>query len=156
MATIYGIVKDENNAPVEFATVFSSDSKGVITFLNKKSATTTTDDKGRFKLDNYVSDYVSVTRVGLKKANVPISSATKIPSPMGDLPTLFIKMTSDKSVNLDEVVVKPKDDKPNTSEPIKATKDIKRYIPFIIGGIVVLGVIIFFIVNDKNKKQKNK
>ena len=49
-----------------------------------------------------------------------------MPSPIGDMPTLAMKMNPSAGANLQEVVVKPKDDKPQDTTPKDTTpKDDK-------------------------------
>lgn len=106
---IYGRVVDEQNAPVEFATVFVSDINGKPTSTAKN---TTTNDKGTFSLDNLNdSDYVTIRYVGLTPKTLQVKNAINVPVPMigNSLPTLLFKMTPDESVaSLQEVVVTSK------------------------------------------------
>lgn len=103
--TILGQVTDNNGQVVEIATVYVSDAKG----KPKGNNNATTDFNGKFRLDNVnKTDSISVNRVGLKTATVPVSKAIQLPT--APFPMLAIKMQPSEGVNLADIKVTPKDD----------------------------------------------
>ena len=169
---IFGRVLDNENKAVEFATVFVSDSNG----KPIGNVATNTDDKGRFVFNSLNdADHVTARRVGLKPTTVSVSRAVNVPSPLGNMPTLAIKMNPSEGVNLEEVVVtatkpqppkpqdtkpktekpkedKPKEEKPKEEEPKKEmNKGLK--IGLIVGGGLLLLVIVGVILNESTNNK---
>jgi len=161
---IYGRVVNDKNEAVEFAAVYLSDSKGnPIGNVN-----TQTDTKGRFVFNSLNdTDFLTSQMVGLKPTTISVKNAINIPSPMGDMPTLAIKMPPNKDANLDEVVVttnkpKPKKDEPKKDDPKKddpkkdepkkgMSKGLK--IGLIVGGSIVGLIIIGVIIHQVTKRK---
>ena len=166
---IFGRVVNDKNEAVEFATVFLSDANG----KPIGNVATNTDDKGRFVFNSLNdTDYVTGQMVGLKPTTVSVKSAVNIPSTLGNMPTLAIKMPTSEGVNLQEVVVKPREDdpkppkpqpeKPKPEEPKK--EEPKKEEPkkgmsnglkigLIVGGGVLLLIIIGVIIHQSTKEK---
>jgi hypothetical protein len=156
---VFGRVVDNENKAVEFAVVYVSDSNG----KPIGNVNTTTDDKGRFVFNSLNdSDFLTSRLVGLEPKTVSVKSAINVPSPIGDMPTLAMKMNPSAGANLQEVVVKPKDDKPQDTtpkddkpkeeEPKKGmSKGLK--IGLIIGGGLLLLIIVGVIIKQSTKDK---
>jgi hypothetical protein len=164
---IFGRVVNDKNEAVEFATVFLSDANG----KPIGNVATNTDDKGRFVFNSLNdTDYVTAQMVGLKPTTVSVKSAVNIPSTLGNMPTLAIKMPPSEGVNLQEVVVtatkpqatKPQPEKPKPEEPKK--EEPKKEEPkkgmsnglkigLIVGGGVLLLIIIGVIIHQSTKEK---
>jgi hypothetical protein len=139
--TVYGRVVDEDNKPIEFATVFLSDSNGKPI---QPSKNTTTDSNGRFKLDNLNdTDYITMSYVGLSNKTVSVKDAINLPDAFGNaIPTILAKMVTDPAVDLAEVTVTaPKiNPTPKTKTPVKVVKkDNTKDLLILLGVLVVLG-----------------
>jgi outer membrane biosynthesis protein TonB len=171
---IYGRVVNDKNEAVEFAVVFLSDSKG----KPIGNVNTQTDTKGRFVFNSLKdTDFLTSQMVGLKPTTISVKKAINIPSPMGDMPTLAIKMPPSDGANLDEIVVtatkpdpkkdepkkdepkkdepkkdEPKKDEPKKDEPKKGmSKGLK--IGLIVGGSIVGLIIIGVIIHQVTKRK---
>ena len=161
---VFGRVVDNENKGVEFAVVYVSDANG----KPIGNVNTTTDDKGRFVFNSLNdSDFLTSRLVGLEPKTVSVKSAINVPSPIGDMPTLAMKMNPSAGANLQEVVVKPKDDKPQDTTPKDTTpKDDKPKeeepkkgmskglkIGLIVGGGLLLLIIVGVIIKQSTKDK---
>ena len=161
---VFGRVVDNENKGVEFAVVYVSDANG----KPIGNVNTTTDDKGRFVFNSLNdSDFLTSRLVGLEPKTVSVKSAINVPSPIGDMPTLAMKMNPSTGANLQEVVVKPKDDKPQDTTPKDTTpKDDKPKeeepkkgmskslkIGLIVGGGLLLLIIVGVIIKQSTKDK---
>jgi hypothetical protein len=166
---IYGRVVNDKNEAVEFAVVFLSDSKG----KPIGNVNTQTDTKGRFVFNSLNdTDFLTSQMVGLKPTTISVKKAINIPSPMGDMPTLAIKMLPSEGTNLDEVVITatkpdPKKDEPKKEEPKKEEpkkEEVKKEeakkgmskglkIGLIVGGGVLLLIIVGVIIHQSTKEK---
>lgn len=154
---IYGRVVNDKNEAVEFAVVFLSDSKG----KPIGNVNTQADDKGRFVFNSLNdTDFLTSQMVGLKPTTISVKKAINIPSPMGDMPTLAIKMPPSEGVNLGEIVVtakkaEPKKEDTKKAEPKKAEpkEPMKLWVKIAlgVGAVTIFGIIIF--LATKNKKS---
>jgi hypothetical protein len=164
---IYGFVKNEINQPVEFAVVYTSDKNGKP--VGGKS--TQSDEKGRFSIDAINdSDFLTASMTGLKPSTVKASSAINVPSTIGVMPTVLIKMNPSEFASLPEVKVTPKETTSNPTKPKQVAfakpneqqakeepkKEMNKYLKYsLIGGGILLAIIITVAV-AKKIKEKNK
>jgi hypothetical protein len=164
---VYGRVVDNANKAVEFAVVFVSDVNG----KPIGNVSTYTDDKGRFVFNSLNdTDYITSNQVGLKPKTASVKDAVNVQSLLGAMPTLFLKMEPSAGVNLDEIIVKPKEDEPKPpkkdevkppkkDEPKKQeplpkkgmSKNLK--IGLIVGGSLLLLIIVGVIIYKSNKEE---
>jgi hypothetical protein len=165
---IFGRVIDNENKAVEFATVFVSDANG----KPIGNVATTTNDKGQFSFNSLNdSDFLTARLVGLEPKTVSVKNAINVPSPLGNMPTVAIKMNPSAGANLQEVVVtatkpqppKPQDTKPKTEkpkveegvvveEPKKGmSKGLK--IGLIVGGGLLLLIIVGVVLKQSTKDK---
>ena len=103
--TLIGKIIDTDNSPIEFGSIYTSDSKGNPTSRVKS---TTADDKGRWKLEGINdTDFITGQFVGFDKKTVSAKSNVKIPIPFSNAfsRNLIIKLPLSKSGNLSEVEV---------------------------------------------------
>jgi hypothetical protein len=134
MYTLVGKLVDNNNAPVEFGAVYTSDANGKPLPTTKN---TQTDDQGRWKLNGINdTDFITARMVGFKQKTVPAKSAIILPSMIsGILPShnLVIKMTQDEAATLSEVPVE-------ASSITTNSKNVGKYIA--IGAASILAITI--------------
>ena len=113
---ILGKVLDESDSPVEFATVYVSDSKGSPVQPNRNA---TTDEKGNYKLDNVTeTDHITARQVGLMPTTRLANKVVKMSAvnPFGGLitiPTLNFKLKQDPLNTLSTVEITAKKPKSN-------------------------------------------
>lgn len=139
---VLGRLVDGDNKPLEFATVYVSDASGK---PKTGGSSTTTDDKGRWKLDKVSdNDYITATYVGFKKKTIPTKTIVPVPNVITGIPErmIQIKLTSDVQTKLPDIVV-------SSTQVIKKEKKIGKYL--IIGGISLAIIASAFIIL-KNKK----
>lgn len=163
---IFGRVLDNENKAVEFATVFVSDSNG----KPIGNVATNTDDKGRFVFNSLNdTDHVTAQRVGLKPTTVSVTRAVNVPSPLGNMPTLAIKMNPSSGANLEEVVItatkpqppkqqdtKPKNEKPKVEEGVVVEEPKKGMSKGLKIGLIVGGGLLLLIIVGVVLKQSTK
>ena len=105
MYTLIGKIVDTDNKPIEFGSIYTSDSKGNPTSRVKS---TTSDDKGRWKLEGINdTDFITAQFVGFDKKTISAKSNIKVPIPFSNAfsRNLIIKLPLSKSGNLSEVEV---------------------------------------------------
>jgi hypothetical protein len=105
MYTLIGKIVDTDNKPIEFGSIYTSDSKGNPTSRVKS---TTSDDKGRWKLEGINdTDFITAQFVGFDKKTISAKSNIKVPIPFSNafFRNLIIKLPLSKSGNLSEVEV---------------------------------------------------
>lgn len=135
--TVLGRLVDDDNKPLEFATVYISDANGK---PKANGGSTNTDEKGRWKL-NKVSDndYITSTYVGFKKKTISAKSIIPIPNIITGVPEkmIQIKLTSDVQTKLPDINIE-------STKVTKSEQKIGKYIMY--GGIglavLSLGLII--------------
>ena len=166
---IYGRVVNNTNEAVEFEVVYLSDSKG----KPIGNVNTQTDSKGRFVFNSLEdTDFLTAQMVGLKPTTVSVKSAINIPTPMGNMPTLAIKMPPSEGTNLQEITVtapkiEPKKEEPKKEEPKKEEpkkEEVKKEeakkgmskglkIGLLVGGGVLLLIIVGVIIHQSTKDK---
>jgi hypothetical protein len=105
MYTLIGKIVDTDNKPIEFGSIYTSDSKGNPT---SRVNSTTSDDKGRWKLEGINdTDFITAQFVGFDKKTISAKSNIKVPIPFSNAfsRNLIIKLPLSKSGNLSEVEV---------------------------------------------------
>ncbi len=145
--TLIGKIVDSDNNPIEFGSIYTSDSKGNPT---SKVKSTTADDKGRWKLEGINdTDFITGQFVGFDKKTVSAKSNVKVPIPFSNAfsRNLIVKLPLSKSGSLSEVEV-------TVTEPkIKQKKSMPlgKYVAIGGGALVLIGVIAL-IISKKWKK----
>lgn len=132
MATILGKITDSNGSPIEFATVYVSDSKGSPVVPNRN---TSTDANGNYKLVNVnESDYITARQVGLTPTTIAANKMVKVPviNPLGgssiSVPTLNITLKQNVESSLPEIEV--------TANKVKKNNTLRNI--FIVGSLLAL------------------
>lgn len=131
--TLIGKIVDTDNNPIEFGSVYTSDSKGNPL---KSIKSTTADDKGRWKLEGINdTDFITGQFVGFDKKTVSAKSNVKVPIPFSNAfsRNLIIKLPLSKSGSLSEVEVTVTEPKIATKKPMALGKYVA-----IGGGVLVL------------------
>lgn len=135
--TLIGKIIDTDNNPIEFGSIYTSDSKGNPTSTVKS---TTADDKGRWKLEGINdTDFITGQFVGFDKKTVSAKSNVKIPIPFSNAfsRNLIIKLPLSKSGSLSEVEVTVTEPKIATKKPMA----LGKYVAIGAGVLVLIGVI---------------
>jgi hypothetical protein len=135
--TLIGKIIDTDNNPIEFGSIYTSDSKGNPTSRVKS---TTADDKGRWKLEGINdTDFITGQFVGFDKKTVSAKSNVKIPIPFSNAfsRNLIIKLPLSKSGSLSEVEVTVIEPKIATKKPMA----LGKYVAIGAGVLVLIGVI---------------
>lgn len=135
--TLIGKIVDTDNNPIEFGSVYTSDSKGNPTSRVKS---TTADDKGRWKLEGINdTDFITGQFVGFDKKTVSAKSNVKVPIPFSNAfsRNLIIKLPLSKSGSLSEVEVTVTEPKIATKKPMA----LGKYIAIGSGVLVLIGAI---------------
>jgi hypothetical protein len=131
--TLIGKIVDTDNNPIEFGSVYTSDSKGNPL---KSIKSTTADDKGRWKLEGINdTDFITGQFVGFDKKTFSAKSNVKVPIPFSNAfsRNLIIKLPLSKSGSLSEVEVTVTEPKIATKKPMALGKYVA-----IGGGVLVL------------------
>ena len=136
---VFGKVVDADGTPVEFATVFVSDSKGSPVTPNRN---TSTDTKGSYKLEGVKeSDFISVRYVGLNPITIAASKVIKVPllmigSATSYIPTLNISMKQSDSNTLGTVeVIAKKVEKSNALRNVLIVSGVLLGVALVIYGV---------------------
>jgi hypothetical protein len=142
-----GQVLDSSNKPLKGAIVYLSDSTG----KPKGANSSTTDDKGRYRLTVAKTDFVTARLVGYEQRTLPASSSILIPSaPMSNLPpmnALTFKLNQSSESNLPEVEVQ------TTPEPETKKRNWVK-IGLIAGGsLLALGLIVYLATRGKSTNK---
>jgi len=135
--TLIGKIIDSENNPIEFGSIYTSDSKGNPTSRVKS---TTADDKGRWKLEGINdTDFITGQFVGFDKKTVSAKSNIKVPIPFSNAfsRNLIIKLPLSKSGSLSEVEVTVTEPKIATKKPMA----LGKYVAIGAGVLVLIGVI---------------
>jgi hypothetical protein len=135
--TLIGKIIDSENNPIEFGSIYTSDSKGNPTSRVKS---TTADDKGRWKLEGINdTDFITGQFVGFDKKTVSAKSNVKIPIPFSNAfsRNLIIKLPLSKSGSLSEVEVTVTEPKIATKKPMA----LGKYVAIGSSVLVLIGVI---------------
>lgn len=135
--TLIGKIIDTDNNPIEFGSIYTSDSKGNPL---KSIKSTTADDKGRWKLEGINdTDFITGQFVGFDKKTVSAKSNVKIPIPFSNAfsRNLIIKLPLSKSGSLSEVEVTVTEPKIATKKPMA----LGKYVAIGAGALVLIGVI---------------
>lgn len=135
--TLIGKIIDTDNNPIEFGSIYTSDSKGNPL---KSIKSTTADDKGRWKLEGINdTDFITGQFVGFDKKTVSAKSNVKIPIPFSNAfsRNLIIKLPLSKSGSLSEVEVTVIEPKIATKKPMA----LGKYVAIGAGVLVLIGVI---------------
>lgn len=135
--TLIGKIIDTDNNPIEFGSIYTSDSKGNPL---KSIKSTTADDKGRWKLEGINdTDFITGQFVGFDKKTVSAKSNVKIPIPFSNAfsRNLIIKLPLSKSGSLSEVEVTVTEPKIATKKPMA----LGKYVAIGAGVLVLIGVI---------------
>ena len=135
--TLIGKIIDTDNNPIEFGSIYTSDSKGNPL---KSIKSTTADDKGSWKLEGINdTDFITGQFVGFDKKTISAKSNVKIPIPFSNafFRNLIIKLPLSKSGNLSEVEVTVTEPKIATKKPMA----LGKYVAIGAGVLVLIGVI---------------
>lgn len=135
--TLIGKIVDNDNNPIEFGSIYTSDSKGNPTSRVKSTAA---DDKGRWKLEGINdTDFITGQFVGFDKKTVSAKSNVKIPIPFSNAfsRNLIIKLPLSKSGSLSEVEVTVTEPKIAKKKPMA----LGKYVAIGAGVLVLIGVI---------------
>lgn len=94
--SISGQLVDSSNKPIEFATIYTSDSSGKPLIGSKN---TQSDEKGRWSLNGVEdSDYITITMVGYNKNIFPAKSVVPVDISGVGMPIRIIKKTLKEDV----------------------------------------------------------
>jgi hypothetical protein len=142
---------------------------GAVVYVSDKNAkpignnSTATDVNGRYTLKNVNANNIIASRaVTYPPSAIPVSKAITMPN---GFKALLIKLTQGKEGTLEEVLIKPKDEKTKitTSGAVKVDAKVEEKvkepmklwvkIALGVGAVTVLGIIIFLASKDKKGKK---
>jgi hypothetical protein len=143
---------------------------GAVVYVSDKNAkpignnSTATDVNGRYTLKNVNANGIIASRaVTYPPSAIPVSKAITMPN---GFKALLIKLTQGKEGTLEEVVIKPKDEKTKitTSGAVKVDAKVEEKvkepmklwvkIALGVGAVTVLGIIIFLATKNDKKGKK--
>lgn len=136
---VSGQLVDNLGNPIEFGTVYTSDSKGK-PLPNAKTATT--DDKGRWTLDGVNdSDYITGRMVGLIPKTFPAKSIVPVDFSGAIVRAIKLTLNQDVKTSIPEIKIEDK-------KVVYQEKKLGKYI--MIGSAIVLGLTaIVFAIKSK-------
>lgn len=138
---VMGQLVDTSNKPIEFATIYTSDSSGKPLSGSKN---TQSDEKGKWSLNGVEdSNYITITMVGYNKNIFPAKSVIPIDISGVGMPIRIIKKTlkEDAQTILADVPIVSK-------RVIKKEKKLGKYIAIVSLGVVLISASILLL----NKK----
>jgi hypothetical protein len=147
---------------------------GAVVYVSDKNAkpignnSTATDVNGRYTLKNVNANNIIASRaVTYPPSAIPVSKAITMPN---GFKALLIKLTQGKEGTLEEVLIKPKDEKTKittsgsvitdakttakSEEKVKEPMKLWVKIALGVGAVTVLGIIIFLATKNDKKGKK--